>query len=77
MPCKLRFFTDFCLALTASQTLIRGSLEFTLESMPVSASIGQRFDFSLANDQAVVPNAQLTLLPATEIKINTAPRARG
>ncbi len=26
MTYKLRFFADFCLALTASQTLIRGSL---------------------------------------------------
>ncbi len=27
MTCKMRFFADFCLALTASQTLIRGSLD--------------------------------------------------
>ncbi len=32
MPYKLRFFADFCLALTASQTLIRGSLD--IESEP-------------------------------------------
>ena len=31
MPYKLRFFADFCLALTASQTLIRGSLNLYLE----------------------------------------------
>ncbi len=34
MPYKLRFFADFCLALTALQTLIRGSLE--LESINFS-----------------------------------------
>ncbi len=32
MSYKLRFFADFCLALTASQTLIRGSLVLSDEA---------------------------------------------
>ncbi len=36
MTCKLRFFADFCLALTASQTLIRGSLELMISPSAIS-----------------------------------------
>ncbi len=34
MAYKLRFFADFCLALTASQTLIRGSLNTQEDRTP-------------------------------------------
>ncbi len=39
MTYKLRFFADFCLALTASQTLIRGSS--TLNQTQINSAEGE------------------------------------
>ncbi len=39
MTCKLHFFADFCLALTASQTLIRGSLTYPSQLMRILSFI--------------------------------------
>ncbi len=44
MTCKLRFFADFCLALTASQTLIRDSLDFIKPGKPKQSSYVERFN---------------------------------
>ncbi len=40
MTYKLRFFADFCLALTASQTLIRGFLEIIVMSYKQEDGVG-------------------------------------
>lgn len=47
-----------------------GSRFSILESMLVLASIGQRFDFRLADESKVSPDARVTLLPGSEIKLN-------
>lgn len=51
-----------------------GSRFSILESMLILASIGQRFEISLADPIEVEPNAQVTLLPASEIRLRLSKR---
>ena len=54
-----------------------GSRFSILESTLILACIGQRFDFSLADEREVSPKAQVTLLPESAISLRLRNRAAG